>query len=47
MDIDMIKCALVFLDPRVIRRLLGRSVTGQKARALVMHDRALTGWPRG
>lgn len=44
---QLIKAALGILDPRVIRNLLGRSHVARKARALCIHDRLLTGTPRG
>lgn len=44
---QLIKGALGILDPRIVRNLLGRSDVARKARALCIHDRLLTGTPRG
>lgn len=38
--------SLSFLNPEIVSRLLGRSYSAQKARALVMHDRLITRYPR-
>lgn len=40
------KVALTFLRQDFISMLLGRSHVARKARALIMHDQILTGYPR-
>jgi len=45
-DADKVRVALVFLNPKMIEGFLGRSQAARKARALVLHDQWLTGFPR-